>query len=144
MNRQEQLELILDHFECPRFRGRLDGAPIVMQGRNPACGDRVSVFVELDASQQYVARMTWEGEGCTISQASASLTAELVQGKRVEEVLRLDSRDLAAYFGDDVVSARLRCVMLPLYTLRVALRTSLNETLAAKEAEWAQFHQDLE
>lgn len=142
MNRQEQLECILDHFERPRFRERLHEAPIVMQGHNPSCGDRVSVFVVLDDANQRLARMTWEGEGCTISQAAASLLAELVQGKRVDEVLAMDSRDFAAWFGEDVVSARLRCVMLPLYTLRLALRTSLNRETEADETDWAQFRQE--
>jgi len=73
-------EVILDHGRRPRNRRAMEGASVSAHGDNPMCGDRVTVFLRLDDDER-VADISFEGRGCAISMASASLMTELVKGK---------------------------------------------------------------
>jgi nitrogen fixation NifU-like protein len=81
-------EVILDHSRHPRHYGALAGATHKAEGYNPLCGDRVTVYLSLDGEGR-VADIKFEGKGCAISQASASLMTELVAGKTRDEAARL-------------------------------------------------------
>ena len=72
-------DVILDHNKHPRNFGRLDAADAQADGHNPLCGDRLSVFVKMDGDR--IADLKFEGKGCAISTASASLMTEAVKGK---------------------------------------------------------------
>jgi nitrogen fixation NifU-like protein len=119
VNRQEQIEFILDHYENPRNRGALDAADMVMKGGNPGCGDLVTLYVKLDGAE-HITALTFEGEGCTISQAAASVLTEMVNGKTLAEIEVLDARDFVEELGREVVINRLRCATLALNTLKAA------------------------
>jgi nitrogen fixation protein NifU and related proteins len=115
--RQESIDFILDHYENPRHRGPLEDADLVLQGGNPGCGDVVTLYLKLDAEARVVAA-AFEGEGCTISQAGASVTTDLVVGKTLAEITELDQNILLDLMGREVVAPRLRCATLGLNTLK--------------------------
>jgi nitrogen fixation NifU-like protein len=119
LTRQEQMEFILDHYENPRHRGPLDDAEAVVEGGNPGCGDIVKVYVRVKDGRLVA---TFEGEGCTISQASASYLMDEVNGKPLDEVLAIDYDDLMDNLGKEIVQQRTRCATLSLDTLRAAIR----------------------
>src|SRR5881409_3112777 len=129
-------ELIVDHSRRPRNFGRLAHATHQAEGFNPLCGDKVKVYVNLD--QDSVRDVSFEGDGCAISKASASLMTESIKGKSRAEVEQLFSRfrDLATGTGDAdraglgklaVFSGlrgfptRVKCATLVWHTLRAAL-----------------------
>lgn len=119
MDRQEQIEFILDHYEHPRHRGPMEATDIVMKGGNPGCGDIVTLYVKLDGGER-ISGLTFEGEGCTISQAAASMLTEMAVGKTLSEVEGLDASDFVDALGREVVTNRLRCATLALNTLKAA------------------------
>ena len=83
-------EVILDHNRSPRNFHRLDGASHHAEGYNPLCGDRVTVFVKIDGDR--IADLAFEGAGCAISKASASLMTDRLKGATVVEALNLFER----------------------------------------------------
>jgi nitrogen fixation NifU-like protein len=129
-------ELIVDHSRRPRNFRRLEDATHQAEGFNPLCGDKVKVYVNLEAD--IVRDVSFEGEGCAISKASASLMTESVKGKSKAQVERLFSRfhalatgrtdsdaaplgKLAAFSGLRGFPARVKCATLAWHTLRSAL-----------------------
>ena len=80
-------EVILDHNRRPRNDGRLPDSTGEAEGFNPLCGDRVTVYIKLD--QDRIAGLSFEGTGCAISTASASIMTEVLQGKTLEEAREL-------------------------------------------------------
>lgn len=81
-------EIVLDHYKTPRNRGQLDTPPAVrVEGLNPLCGDEVVIYLELDGDQ--VRDIKIGGQGCSISQSSASMMSAAVKGKALDEVARL-------------------------------------------------------
>ncbi len=121
MNRQDIIDLLLDHYERPRNYGALAEADVVMPGGNPDCGDVVTIYLALDDSGERVARMTFEGQGCTISQAAASMLTEMMSGAELTHIDQLDFNDIIDVLGRDVVSSRPRCATLALGTLKAAV-----------------------
>ena len=76
-------EVILDHYKSPRNKRPLPGASVSKHKNNPLCGDEITVHARLDDDR--IAEVTFEGQGCSISQASASMLTEATQGKTVDE-----------------------------------------------------------
>ncbi len=120
LTRQEQMELILDHYENPRHKGSLEDAEAVVEGGNPGCGDIVKVYLKVGDDGLITA--TFEGEGCTISQASASFLMDEVNGQMLDEALAIDHETLMDNLGKEIVQQRTRCATLSLDTLRAAIR----------------------
>lgn len=111
-------EVILDHWRHPRNKGRLPHPDASAVEANPLCGDVVRI--ELAIIDEKVGDVRFEGEGCAISLASASVLTELVQGKSVAEAAAVTDEDLLSALGG-VVRTRLTCALLPLRALRKAL-----------------------
>jgi nitrogen fixation NifU-like protein len=107
-------EVILDHYAHPRNRGRLDPADVTVEGANPLCGDELAISVRL--REDRVEDVKFEGRGCSISQASASMMTDLIKGKTLDEVRALigafkemmHGREPAAELGDLVALAGVR------------------------------------
>ena len=97
-------ELILDHGRRPRNFGPLAGATHDAIGHNPLCGDKITVHVRVDGDS--VAGISFEGQGCAISQASASLLTEAVKGRKIEDVLSLFRKVTALVTGRDEDAGR--------------------------------------
>jgi nitrogen fixation NifU-like protein len=121
VDRQEAIEFLLDHYQHPRNRGPLEEADVTMPGGNPGCGDIVTIYLKVDASGERVEQVTFEGEGCTISQAAASILTEMVDGKALSAIDEMDFNDMIDYLGREVVNTRPRCATLALGTLKAAI-----------------------
>lgn len=133
-------EVILDHGRRPRNFGPLEGATHQAEGNNPLCGDRLEVFLLLDGD--VVRDVRFEGEGCAISKASASLMTEAVKGAKREDALALfervhatmmgrgDGQDLgklAVFEGVGEFPLRVKCATLAWHTMRNAVEGHANE-----------------
>jgi nitrogen fixation protein NifU and related proteins len=118
----EQLyrELILDHYKNPRNHGLLEGADALAEGQNPLCGDEIIVSVRLGEGD-VIEDVGFEGRGCAISQAATSMLTELVKGRTAEEVAAMPRDELLDEVGIPLTPVRLKCAILGLGVLKVAL-----------------------
>lgn len=115
------MENILDHFKHPRNYGKIEDYDAFFEGGNPTCGDMVRIYVKLDDSKQHIKDIKFEGKGCAISQASASIMTELVKNKSIEFVKSLTKDDMIRELGIEISPTRMKCAILALETLRIAL-----------------------
>lgn len=109
-------EHILDHAKNPRYAGVLDPCDIDHEKHNPTCGDFLHLTIRLDQHQN-VSEIAWEGEGCAISQAAASLLGEVVIGKSVDEVLAISQDDVLRLLQVELSPNRMKCAVLSLNAL---------------------------
>jgi nitrogen fixation protein NifU and related proteins len=114
-------EVILDHYKNPRNHGALEDADAEAEGQNPLCGDEVTVAVKFGADGETIEEMRFEGRGCAISQAATSMLTELVEGRKAADVAVLDKQELLDEIAIQLTPVRLKCAMLGLTTLKVAL-----------------------
>jgi nitrogen fixation NifU-like protein len=112
-------ETILDHYRNPRNKGRLDPADISHEDDNPLCGDRIRLDLRLDEDGR-VAEVAWDGHGCAISMASASMLSKEIQGKTLEDLCQLGKDDILEMLGIELGRARLQCALLSLKVLKAA------------------------
>ena len=108
LSRQDYIEFLLDHYQNPRHHGKLVDADVVRPGGNPGCGDVLTLYLKVDPEADKLSALTFEGEGCTISQASASVLTELVEGMTLAEIEAMGHDDLLDTLGRDVVMSRPR------------------------------------
>lgn len=118
-SRQDYIENILDHHDHPRNRRILDPADIQASGGNPGCGDIVVMYANVNEDGR-ITDASFQGEGCTISQAAASMLTEEVVGKTLDEVRAMSFEDVIEDMGRDVVSTRTRCATLALTIMKNA------------------------
>jgi nitrogen fixation protein NifU and related proteins len=140
-------DVILDHNKRPRNFGRLDAADAHADGHNPLCGDRLTVFVKMDGDR--VTDLRFEGKGCAISTASASLMTEAVKGKdkaaigqlfheihhlltQQDAVPRAELGKLAALSGVREFPSRVKCASLCWHTLNAALDKGTASTVSTE------------
>jgi nitrogen fixation NifU-like protein len=134
-------EVILDHNRRPRNFGPMPGASRTAQGHNPLCGDRLTLYVQLEGNR--ISGISFEGSGCAISKASASLMTDAIKGHSVAEANALFDRfhrmitspfdhpvdddglgKLAAFAGVREFPVRVKCASLAWHTLKAALNDS--------------------
>lgn len=113
-------ENILDHAQNPRYPGVLSPADVDHEEHNPLCGDRLHLTLRLDENNR-VKEIAWDGEGCAISQATASMLAEEIIGKTVDEVRQLKRDDVLELIGFPLTINRMKCALLSLKTLMIGL-----------------------
>ena len=113
-------EVILDHYKSPRNYGVLDPSDAVAEGQNPLCGDELSVSVRFGEGD-VIDEIGFEGRGCAISQAAMSMLGELVVGRTAAEVAAMPKDELLDEIGIPLTPARLKCAILGLGVLKVAL-----------------------
>jgi nitrogen fixation NifU-like protein len=121
VDRQEAIEFLLDHYQNPRNHGAFEPVDVTMPGGNPGCGDVVTIYLKVDDAGDKIEHVTFEGTGCTISQAAASILTEMVDGKPLAEVDEMDFNDMIDTLGREVVNTRPRCATLALGTLKAAI-----------------------
>jgi nitrogen fixation NifU-like protein len=114
-------EVILDHYKNPRGHGVMENADADAEGMNPLCGDEVTIYVRFGEDSDTIDEVKFSGRGCAISQAATSMLIEMVQGKKASEVAVLDKDELLEEIGIPLTPIRLKCAMLGLTTLKVAL-----------------------
>ena len=125
MSEFEQLyrELILDHYKNPRNHGLLEPADARAEGQNPLCGDEISVSVRL-GERDVIEEVGFDGRGCAISQAATSMLTGLVKGRTAQEVSAMPKDELLEEIGIPLTPVRLKCALLGLGVLKVALHKS--------------------
>jgi nitrogen fixation NifU-like protein len=120
LDRQAYVENIVDHYEHPRNKGRLDDSDIQLGGGNPGCGDLITVYVKVGDDDR-VESVSFEGEGCTISQAGGSIVTDLAKGLTLDEIKNLGLEAITDEMGEEIVRSRVRCATLALGTLQAAV-----------------------
>lgn len=132
-------EILADHHEFPRNFGKLENPSQVEQGYNPLCGDKVSIAIKMNEDGSKIAQCNFDGEGCSICMASASIMTEMVSGQSKEAALKLiegfrekmqgaevveglpgedSSEDLVALYGIKRFPVRIKCALLAWTTLK--------------------------
>lgn len=122
MSREEDIyeEHVLDHYEDPYHRGSFPAATHSHEGDNPLCGDVVHVDLKIDSGGQ-VDQAWFEGEGCVISQASASMLMEKIEGMSRDEVKHFSADEMLRLFGPKLTPNRQKCCLLPWRVVQSAL-----------------------
>ena len=113
-------EVILDHYRNPRSHGLIEQPDAIAEGQNPLCGDEVSVTVRFGEDDR-IEQIGFEGRGCAISQAATSMLTELVQGRTATEVATMPKEELLEEIGIPLTPVRLKCAILGLGVLKLAL-----------------------
>ncbi|MFQ5889593.1 MAG: iron-sulfur cluster assembly scaffold protein [Gemmatimonadota bacterium] len=137
MDRQTRIEYLVGHYQRPRNKGALEDPEVSMPGGNPGCGDVVTMHVRADGEGKRLAGFAWEGDGCTISMAAASILSEWMRRNDplLNDILDFDYEAMIDLLGRDIVSTRPRCATLALGTLKAAIKKVLwNRRLLESEA----------
>ena len=103
---------ILDHYKNPRNYGKLEDPTFTHIGENPMCGDEIRMDVKLDDDEETIEQVAFSGDGCAISQASASMLSKELRGKTVDELLEMDRDDVIDMLGVDISPMRVKCAVL--------------------------------
>ncbi|MDQ3692597.1 MAG: iron-sulfur cluster assembly scaffold protein [Chloroflexota bacterium] len=119
MDRQDYIDYLVDHYENPRSKHRMEDADVQLGGGNPGCGDLITVYLKIEDDR--IKDISFEGEGCTISQAGGSIIAEMAGGMSLDEVKALGLDTMKEEMGEDVVKSRVLCATLALGTVQAAI-----------------------
>ena len=131
-------EVILDHYKNPRGHGVIDGADAEAEGQNPLCGDEVSIAVSFEGDT--IADVRFQGRGCAISQAATSMLMDIVKGRTAQEVASMSRDELLDEVGIPLTPVRLKCALLGLGVLKLALHKAKGTPLPE---EWGTSARDL-
>ena len=127
-------EIILDYYRNPRNFGKIESPDIVLRESNPLCGDEIEIHVKFDGDK--VKDIKFNGKGCAISQASASMLTEMVMGKSLEDMKKVGKEDILESLGlPNLGPARIKCALLSLKTLKLGVYSYLIEKLGATDAQ---------
>lgn len=122
---------VLPHYEDPYHRGHCETTTHAHQGDNPLCGDVVRVELELD-DQGRVRQAWFDGHGCTVSQASASMLMEKIEGLSLDEVKQFSAEDMLHLFQASLTPNRQKCCLLSWRVLQGALHSPVDESSTDK------------
>jgi nitrogen fixation NifU-like protein len=134
-------EVILDHYKNPRGHGVLEDADAQAEGQNPLCGDEVTISVKFGDDGDTIDDVGFEGRGCAISQAATSMLTEMVKGRKASEVAVLPKEELLEEIGIPLTPVRLKCAILGLGVLKVALHRAKGTPLPE---EWSTLADELQ
>jgi nitrogen fixation NifU-like protein len=127
-------EVILDHYKNPRGHGIIEDADAQAEGVNPLCGDEVTISVAFEDDGETIKDVMFEGRGCAISQASTSMLMDMVKGRKASEVAKMPKDELLEEVAIPLTPIRLKCALLGLGVLKVALHRAKGTPLPE---EWA-------
>ena len=113
-------EQILEHHRTPHNFGALEQPSVSIDGRNPSCGDLITMQLKLDDAG-VITDVAFSGRGCAISQAGTSLITDELRGKRIDEILALGSPFVMELLGVEVGPTRIHCALLGLETAQKAI-----------------------
>lgn len=126
-------EYILDHYRNPRNYGKLENPDVHSEDANPLCGDQLGLDMQVEGDR--VVAVRFQGRGCAISQATASMLSEMIEGKTVQEVSALGKDDVLEALGIPISPARTKCAFLSLRVLHRGLVLAGLETPQEEEEE---------
>jgi nitrogen fixation NifU-like protein len=113
-------ENILDHYRNPRNKGHLENPTHSHEEHNPLCGDVLHIDLHVN-DEDVIQEVRFDGQGCAISQASASMLTEMIQGKTLEEAKQVDKEDILEALGIDIGPVRLKCALLSLKVFKAGV-----------------------
>ena len=130
-------EHILDHYKHPRNFGHLNKPNAIIEQKNVSCGDRISMEIRFKTSREAGSRsakqspkskvkiedIRFTGDGCVISQASASMLTEKVKNMKRDDILKLNAKDITGMLGTTLTPTRIKCAVLPLEVLHQAINS---------------------
>ncbi|MBO0781374.1 MAG: SUF system NifU family Fe-S cluster assembly protein [Ktedonobacteraceae bacterium] len=126
-------EYILEHYRNPRNYGTLEHPDVHAEDSNPLCGDQLRIDLQIEGDQ--VKEVRFQGRGCAISQASASMLSEMIEGRTVAEIIELGKDDVLDALGIPISPARTKCAFLALRVLHRGLALAGLETASGDDDE---------
>ena len=130
-NNEIYTDIILDYYRHPKNFGEIEDAQIKSKDTNPMCGDVVEMCVKINGGCVMDAKFC--GKGCAISQAAASMLAETIQGKNLDEIKNVSKEDGLGMLGIELSAMRLKCALLPLKVLKIGVLNFLGSKLDEAE-----------
>lgn len=112
---------LIDHYQNPRNYGQLIDADVIMELENISCGDKIKLFIKLKSDK--IEAINFEGEGCAIAIASASILTEHAIGRKVAELEKLNLEEFLKLLKTELTISRIKCAGLSLETLKKALKS---------------------
>jgi nitrogen fixation NifU-like protein len=134
MSDQLYREVILDHYKNPRGHGVIEDADAQADGLNPLCGDEISIYVAFGDDGETIDDVKFSGRGCAISQAATSMLVDMAKGRKARELAEMPKDELLEEIGIPLTPIRLKCALLGLGVLKVALHRAKGTPLPD---EWA-------
>ncbi|MEM5877720.1 MAG: SUF system NifU family Fe-S cluster assembly protein [Candidatus Aenigmatarchaeota archaeon] len=125
MREEIYTELIMEHYKRPRNFGKIKKPDVTYYDTNSLCGDEIEIYVKFSGKKINDIRFT--GHGCAISQASASMITEFIKGKDFEFIKNLNKDDVLNLLGIDLSPMRLKCALLPLKAVKMAVYSHLSK-----------------
>ncbi len=129
-------EHVLAHYEEPYHRGRCASCTHVHEGLNPLCGDRIRMELQVD-DKGTMKEIWFDGDGCCISQAAASMLVERFDGKHIDEVKKFTAADMLAMFGARLTPNRQKCALLSWRVLQAAIYSPVDGQPAGRPSQAA-------
>ncbi len=120
-------EQILEHYKHPHNKGRMENPDAYFEDSNPLCGDEIRVYFRI--KDGVVADVKFEGQGCAISTAAASLLTDFVKGKKIADLKNLTQKDVFEFLGVPLSPARVKCALLSLKAVKSAAYAYLGEKM---------------
>jgi nitrogen fixation protein NifU and related proteins len=114
-------DFILEHYRAPHNKGVLEPHDLHFADSNPTCGDELSMTIQLDEEKEHVRDIAFDGRGCAISQASASILTDELRGMTIAELRGIDPKDVLEALGVPIGPARLKCALLSYKVLQGAV-----------------------
>jgi len=111
---------ILDHYKNPRNRGVLKNAETSFKSTNASCGDEITVYLKLDDDR--IEKISFDGHGCVIALAAASILSETLIDKEITDILKMDLSDVQAQLGIEISNRRSKCALIALRSIQGALK----------------------
>ncbi len=124
-------EIILDYYRNPKNFGVLENPSASARDTNPLCGDIIEM--QFVVKNGLITDVRYNGKGCAISQASASMLTEIVKGKSVKESIQFDKSEIVDLLGIQISPVRLKCALLCMKVMKLALYNYLGEDYSAEK-----------
>ncbi|QDV70247.1 NifU-like protein [Rosistilla carotiformis] len=120
-------QTLIDHFEDPYHRGDCEAATHVAEGENSLCGDTMQVQLRISPSDGQIEEAWFDGDGCVVSQAAASMLMETIEGMTPDAIRDFDTRAMLEQVGPSIAVSQQKCALLAWRVLQLALQSPLDE-----------------